>query len=130
MNHSYSRFATAAYGVSMIESAEVAQVYNKKLLITIPNIKWASQTYRERKISMYTLGKDVTKKDESKDIVYMTPVGGDFDLLGHFIAVDHRHKTVVLAIRGTYSASGLFIDASGYTMPFCGGVAHQGRKTT
>jgi hypothetical protein len=129
MNHNYCRFSTAAYGVAMIDSAEVAQVYNKKL-ITIPNIKWASQTYRKRRISMYTLGKDVTKKGASNDIVYMTPVGGDFDLLGHFIAVDHRHKTVVLAIRGTYSASGLFIDAAAYTTPFCSGVAHQGRKTT
>ena len=109
----------------MIDSAEIMQIYNKKI-ITIPRIEWALEKYRKRRIAKYCLGGG-KENDKTKDIVYMSPVGGNMTLLNHFIAIDHRRSgAIVLAIRGTYSVSGLFIDASGYTQSFCDGVAHKG----
>jgi len=46
--------------------------------------------------------------------------------LGHFIAVDKRKSAVVLALRGTYTLSGVKSDLGVYSKKFCNGVAHGG----
>jgi hypothetical protein len=38
--------------------------------------------------------------------------GGDMHLLRHFIAIDRASKSVVLALRGTLSVSGVLVDAT------------------
>ena len=60
-----------------------------------------------------------------KDIQYMTPAGGDPNLVGHFVAVDRRSKAVVLAIRGTYSVSDVVTDLDAETGMFCTRVWEQ-----
>jgi hypothetical protein len=42
---------------------------------------------------------------EKDDVKFATEPGGDLKLLGHFVAVDHETKSVVLAIRGTHNTS-------------------------
>jgi hypothetical protein len=46
--------------------------------------------------------------------------------LGHFIAVDHNHKVVVLSLRGTLDISGTLIDLQAMDHPYCSGRAHKG----
>jgi len=56
------------------------------------------------------------------------------DILGHFITVDKKKNflsetgsgAVVLAIRGTYTLSGIKVDLAGYSEDFCDGKAHAG----
>jgi len=120
----YVRYASAAYGVSMIDSAESLQVFGKNLNV-IPVIPASSKKARERKISKYV----GIKQD---NIVSMTKPGGSMDVLGHVLAVDKRKNllsgkgAVVLAIRGTYTLSGLLVDGSAYSEEFCDGYAHSG----
>ena len=108
----------------MIDSADLLQVYGKHIRINV--IEDASTEARIRKIKKYT---------NTKHVVDITTPGGDMDLLGHFIAVDVRKTAsaskkekgvVVLAIRGTYTISGIKADAAGYTTQFCDGYAHAG----
>merc|ERR1712038_304160 len=63
--------------------------------------------------------------------------GGNMDVVGHFIALDHRKNyvtgkkgTVVLSIRGTYTISGLLIDANAYSKEYCDGFAHSAMATS
>ena len=118
----YIRYATAAYGSSMIDSANLLQGYNKSIVV-IPCIETASKAIRKRKIARY-LNLDVN------DIKKLTPPGGNFNVLGHFISVKENQtgfKSVVLAIRGTYTPSGLLIDvAEAESKPYCDGLAHSG----
>lgn len=123
----YARYATAAYGTAMISSAELLQVFGSK--VEIPALEKDSKAMRQRSIAKYV----GVKKD---DISSLTPPGGNMKVLGHFISVDHRQRSlgtgkqskgaVVLAIRGTFTISGLLIDAQAYSTKFCGGVAHAG----
>ncbi len=120
--HRYVRFASAAYGVSMIDSADLLQAFNKKI-VTVPIVSGASEKARIHKTCQY-LGL------QPKDIVAMTNPGGNKDLVNHFIAIDRpRGKlkgAVVLAIRGTYTLSGVKTDAALYSKKFCHGRAHAG----
>merc|ERR1712165_428103 len=123
----YARYATAAYGTAMISSVELLQVFGSK--VEIPALEKDSKAMRQRSIAKYV----GVKKD---DISSLTPPGGNMKVLGHFISVDHRQRSlgtgkqskgaVVLAIRGTFTISGLLIDAQAYSTKFCGGVAHAG----
>jgi len=121
----YAKYSSAAYGLSMIASAELLQVFGKK--IEAPIVKSTSECKRKLKMSRY-IGVD------AEDIIDPTPPGGDIDLLGHFIAVDKRptqtspqkKPAVVLALRGTYTISGVKSDAECYSAPFCNGRAHKG----
>jgi hypothetical protein len=96
----------------MIDSADVSQAFNKDLVTRV------SEQARMRKIAKYV----------NAEIMYVTQPGGSIELLEHFVAVSKVDKAVVLAIRGTYSLSGLQIDAAAYNKPFLGGVgvAHSG----
>lgn len=42
------------------------------------------------------------------------------------VVCDHKTKTVILSIRGTFSVSGIVTDLAGYCDEFCGGFAHSG----
>lgn len=44
---------------------------------------------------------------------------GNATQLRHYIAVDHEHEKVVLAIRGTFCASDAAVDIVGYSREFC-----------
>ncbi len=116
------RFASAAYGVSMIDSADLLQAFNKKV-VTVPLVAGSSEKARKRKTCKY-----LNLKPE--EIIKMTNPGGKKNLVNHFIAIDRpRGKlsgAVVLAIRGTYTLSGVKTDAALYSQQFCDGRAHSG----
>lgn len=113
----YARYSSAAYGVSMIDSAELLQGFGQT--VSVPIIQSVSEDKRKRKMSRYL---DV----KVEDIIAPTSLGGDIDIAGHFIAIDRKHSKVVLTVRGTYTISGLKSDAAAYSRPFCNGVAHAG----
>uniref|UniRef100_A0A7S4K1T7 sn-1-specific diacylglycerol lipase n=1 Tax=Odontella aurita TaxID=265563 RepID=A0A7S4K1T7_9STRA len=126
----FFRYMTAAYGVSNIAAAKALTTHDAEkpdLLDIIMKpfhdflkfVSNSSRTARKRKIAEYV------NVDED-DIVHITPPGAETEDLGHFVAVDHKCKTVVLAIRGTYSLSEIFTDGKLWGTPFCGGVAHSG----
>jgi hypothetical protein len=103
------RYATAAYGNSMIRAAEINVVgrFDNRL----------NQLTRTR-ISEHV---GVPEQD-----IVLLDVGhdGDGNHLRHFVAVDHVNKKVVLAIRGTFSLSEVVVDIASFSRPFCGGEAH------
>jgi hypothetical protein len=87
------KFATAAYGTGMIESA-----------IHPDQVSTVEVSYTKTAIAAHC----GIKKE---DIKYMcVSEGGNMKLLRHFVAVDRKHHNVVLAIRGTLSVSGALID--------------------
>ena len=107
----------------MIDSAVLLQAFGKKF--ERKEIFEDSEALRKRKICKYV-------NVDKEDIVALTPTGGDINLLGHLLIVDRKRDSidkapsVVLAIRGTYTISGLKIDAAGFSRPFLDGRAHAG----
>lgn len=116
----FMKYATAAYGPSMIHAAELGV-----------RGQFEARTFNERASIARHVGVP------EKDIVRME-VGYSSDsalaresdnrtstpLLRHFVAVDHARRQVVLSIRGTFSLSEIILDVAGFTRPFCGGEAH------
>ncbi|KAL7484856.1 hypothetical protein ACHAW6_010470 [Cyclotella cf. meneghiniana] len=104
----FMRWATAAYGVEMIKSAididvDAQQLQTNRQAITIHcGIKPEDLRY-------------IYSKDD-----------GDKHVLHHFVAIDHKSKSIVLALRGTLSLSGAIIDVQGMAKNFCFCLAHQG----
>lgn len=118
----YMKYATAAYGISMIRSDEPSI-----LLATWGAEKLNIRKYYEKLLTEITKRQIVRYlRIEKDDIKFITPPGGDSRLLRHFVAVDRDAKAVVLSIRGTFSVSGAVIDIKGFTKQFCSGLAHRG----
>lgn len=103
------RYATAAYGASMIQAVEmgVAGRFGDSLIKTT-----------RRSIS------DHIGVPEEHIILMDVDYDGSGSHLRHFVAVDHENKKVVLAIRGTFSLSEIIVDVAAFSRPFCGGEAH------
>jgi hypothetical protein len=102
------RFATSAYGVEMIKSAIDAEV-------SVVDLESERQA-----ISFHcNIGPDDVKLLKIKD-------GGDMMTLRHYVAVDHKHTSVVLALRGTLGISGALIDMQAMDCSYCSDRAHQG----
>jgi hypothetical protein len=130
------RYATTAYGVSMMESAE-------RLVTFKPILHWSifgfikHMVHRTSAFVLHSWDKVNKAKIEryvnikphdmlfitplyvggSTEILYITPlyVGGSTKILRHFVAVDTKMKAVVLAIRGTFTVSGAATDLNGTT---------------
>lgn len=105
----YMRYATAAYGESMIRAAEldVSGTFDSRLMPV-------TRTRISEHIGV----------PEDDIVVLDVDYGGDVEHLRHIVAVDHARQTVVLAIRGTFSLGELVVDVAGFSRPFCGGEAH------
>jgi Lipase (class 3) len=105
----YMRYATAAYGESMIRAAEldVSGTFDSRLMPV-------TRTRISEHIGV----------PEDDIVVLDVDYGGDVEHLRHIVAVDHARRTVVLAIRGTFSLGELVVDVAGFSRPFCGGEAH------
>lgn len=109
----------------MIDSADLLQVFGKDI-VRVPAVQKASEDFRKRKIAKYV-------GIEEDQIIIPPVLGGNIELLGHFVAVDRRATqvdkskgAVVLAIRGTYTISGILVDATAFAKDFCAGKAHTG----
>jgi hypothetical protein len=106
--HRFMRWATAAYGVEMIKSAVDSDV-DAQVLQT-PQQAVAVHCGIEPSDLRYIYSKD----------------DGDKHILHHFVAVDHKTKSIVLALRGTLSLSGAIVDIQGMAKNFCFCLAHSG----
>ena len=106
----FMRYATAAYGSEMIASA------------------WLETDEHRHSLTIDTVDDILTHTGvTAEDIVVMDVDYGEDPLcLRHFCVVDHANKAVVLAIRGTFSMTGVMVDLVGYCEPFCDGEAHSG----
>ena len=102
------RFATAAYGAEMVK----ASIDREATVMELDD---------ERKaIAFHTnIQPDDVKLLNVRD-------GGAMTTLRHYVAVDHKYKAVVLALRGTLSISGALIDMQAMDCSYCSGRAHQG----
>jgi hypothetical protein len=100
----YMKYATAAYGDSMIRAANL-------------DVKgdWSFFGFgMQNKLTKTRVSEHIAVPEH--DIVAMdVEYGGDSNHLRHFVAVDHAHKKVVLAIRGTFTISELVVDAAGFS---------------
>jgi hypothetical protein len=111
----YMRYATAAYGDSMIRAAEL-DVTGSIRLDYSSLLAPVAKALISRHVGV----------PEDDLVVLDVDYDGDVDNLRHIVAVDHAHKKVVLSVRGTYSVGELVVDAAGYSRHFCGGEAHSG----
>jgi hypothetical protein len=96
----YMRYATAVYGQAMIRAAEmnVSGKFDNRL-----------SPLAKTKISEHI---QVPEQDIAvMDVEY----DGDGMHLRHFVAVDHEHRKVVLAIRGTFNLAEIVTDVAAFT---------------
>jgi hypothetical protein len=94
----YLRFSTAAYGTFQTGTLQVETELTTDEIV---------QRRRTRRIANLDIPED--------QIMYLSPPSGDFATVRHFVAVDHLTKSVVLAIRGIYSASDVVTDIDAST---------------
>lgn len=106
------RFATAVYGLPMIQSVELELDLFQTFAATDQEAV-LRHTGIPREQDLWI----------ANALEYGT--GGDGSLR-HLVAVDHEHKQVILAIRGTYDLTGVVVDVAAFAKPFCGGLAHAG----
>ena len=111
MAQHYMRYATAVYGEEMIASVQVA---------LDGTVKHGPQDPLTTMVGLHVgvPPKDVVLTDMTR--------GGSMDCLNHMVVVDQANKAVVLAVRGTFSLSGVIVDLAGFARDFCGGQAHSG----
>jgi hypothetical protein len=108
LGHRFMRFATAGYGTEMIRSA-------------LDNDAMMHEIESEKKAIAFHC------KIQPDDVRYLHVLeGGDMKVLRHFIAVDHFHKQIVMALRGTLSISGALVDIQAMDCEYCNGKAHTG----
>ena len=100
----YFKFATAAYGIPQMLASELLHPTKKRTM-------GITQT-----IDYFVVGKIATHLGIPRNqILYLTPVSGSLSNSYHFVAVDLKTESVVLAIRGTNSLSELCVDAMAST---------------
>ena len=110
------QYATAAYGTFQISASDVLPDDHQP---DAPLTSWMAtealddaldqlqQTFKRR------IAKYLGLREE--DILYMTSPGEELSVIPHFVAVDTASKSLVLAIRGTNSFTGLFTDVDAST---------------
>lgn len=98
----FMRFATAVYGSEMIASSVLECGHHT---VDITELDDGNEAHA----FAYTR---CLKEDA---VVVDVNSGGSMDYLRHFCVVDHSKKALVLALRGTFSISGLVTDLVGFT---------------
>jgi len=143
----FNKYTTAAYGVSMIDAADI-QVYGSvqtsktytaldaledgnELLLTLKSSMSNSLQTKQLQHSPSFYDRDWLLGRISEhigipetDIYPMNLTDEKVDSLRFFVAVDHANKYVVLSIRGTLTMREVLIDVAAFSRPFCGGEAH------
>ena len=150
----FMRYTTAAYGISMIDAAEIdvygsvqtsktkpsstAIATSSNLLLSLKSSLTFSQQKRQLQSSSssfydqdWLLGRISEHIDiPEEDIFLMNLLDDQVETLRFFIAVDHTNKAVVLSIRGSLTVKEILIDIAGFSRPFCGGEAHSEMANT
>lgn len=111
----YMKFATSAYGESMIRAAEM-HVKGEFDTKTSPLLK--------KKIARH-----IGLPEEDIIVMDLDDAGCDLNHLRHFVAVDRVNSNVVLSLRGTFNLAELVVDVAAFSRPFMGGEAHSEMAT-
>jgi len=142
------RYTTAAYGISMIDAAEIdvyGSIQSKKLMPSSNEIDSGNDLLAMLNSSLkYTaqslqIDGNSTSFDNDefildrisehinipkKDINPMNLLEDKVEGLTYFIVTDHENRAVVLSIRGTFTLKEILLDVAAFSRPFCGGDAH------
>lgn len=111
----FMRFATAVYGAEVIMSVQ----------LELDELKFDPSKTDE--ISIEQAIAKHTGIDAKNDILVADVESGEStEYLRHMVVVDHAQKSVVLAVRGTFSMTGVLVDLAAFSDDFCGGQAHSG----
>jgi hypothetical protein len=105
------QFAVASYGAIQTSASNSARAPRTTSLVPVDQsliqlqqiLGEIFQNLRKRRMAKYL-------RIPENQILYLTPPGGDFMIVGHMVAIDHATQSIVLAIRGTYSVSDIFTD--------------------
>eukprot|EP00566_Odontella_aurita_P012243 CAMPEP_0113579326 /NCGR_PEP_ID=MMETSP0015_2-20120614/30009_1 /TAXON_ID=2838 /ORGANISM="Odontella" /LENGTH=491 /DNA_ID=CAMNT_0000483299 /DNA_START=153 /DNA_END=1625 /DNA_ORIENTATION=+ /assembly_acc=CAM_ASM_000160 len=111
----FMKFATSAYGESMIRAADMHSSGKIDTDILPPS---------RRKIA-----KHVGILEEDVRSIDIDDAGGNLNHLRHFVAIDRGTRSIVLSIRGTFNLAELVVDFAAFSRPFMGGEAHSEMAT-
>jgi hypothetical protein len=142
-------YATAAYGISTIDAAELdvhGSIQTSKVMpsssaiVSATNLlssvrsevktsKQKVQLNRSSSTSFYDEDFLLGRISEhigipEKDVTMMNLCDDQVEALRFFLAVDHVNKAVVMSIRGSFTVKEILIDIAAFSRPFCGGEAH------
>eukprot|EP00536_Pseudo-nitzschia_multiseries_P006093 jgi/Psemu1/303843/fgenesh1_kg.125_\ len=147
----FVKYTTAAYGVGMIDAAEVqvhGSIQTSKIKPSLTAIEASNKLLSSLKssVSLKQQTKQMQMQMQSSSSFYdenwllsrisdhigipeidihpMNLSDDQVDTLRFFVAVDHANKAVVLSIRGTLTVREIMIDVAAFSRPFCGGEAH------
>jgi hypothetical protein len=145
-------YATAAYGFAAIEAAddqkraivepeEPVRERKKSMPASLPkketaiSVEAVDEMYRVKSRLAKATRRKISKHIglQTDDIIAMfVQAGGSMFVLRHYLAVDKKKKAVVLAIRGTFSVTGILIDvqAAGGTLLLVWRKIWSGRRVT
>ena len=141
-------FATAAYGISMIDAADIdvfgtvksseadpvfrSAVTGSSFLLSLKSSLISREQQKKKTESISTFCDQywlLTRVSEHthipKEDLYLMNLSDKIGTtLRFFIAVDHTNKAIILSIRGSLTVKEIIIDIAGFSKPFCGGQAH------
>ena len=121
----YMRYATAVYGRHMIRAVQVdarGQRFNALAKsVGQETLQAISEHVQVPTDDLILVHVDQDYEGEDQD------QGHHHHTLRHLVAIDHAHKEVVLALRGTFSLQEVVIDIASFSREnYCGGEAHEG----
>lgn len=142
------KYTTAAYGVSMIDAAEIDVYGSIRTTKLIPSsneiadgnslLATLNSSLKYTKQSLQIDGSSSSFDNDEfilgrisehigipeKDIYPMNLFDDQVEALRFFVVIDHENKAVVLSIRGSFTVKEILIDVAAFSRPFCGGEAH------
>ncbi|PXF47206.1 Sn1-specific diacylglycerol lipase alpha [Gracilariopsis chorda] len=108
----YLEYALATYGFFMLKVCGILH----------PSYQAGARGTRGIDVAKYVLGL------QDQNILVSHLDGERISVPRHFVALDEKHRSIVIAIRGTNSISDVITDLLCENEPFAGGYAHRGMK--
>ena len=112
------KFATAAYGETMIRSAEIDTkgsftLSSSSLTVLLGNTDNSTERIQKRIVEYCNL-------QSLSDIVHMDidHSSSNIDILRHFIAIDHTQEQIIVSVRGTFTLSEFFVDVAAFSSTY------------
>ena len=112
------KFATAAYGETMIRSAEIDTkgsftLSSSSLTVLLGNTDNSTERIQKRIVEYCNL-------QSLSDIVHMDidHSSSNIDILRHFIAIDHTQEQIIVSVRGTFTLSEFFVDVAAFSSKY------------
>lgn len=112
----YMKFATAVYGADVIMSAQ----------LELDDFDFERSLNVEDMSTEYAIAQHTGIDAKTDVLVADVESGESTEYLRHMVVIDHSTKSIILAIRGTFSVTGVLVDLAAFSETFCGGQAHSG----